>query len=442
MRFDKFNVLKKLGEGGMANVYLIEDKKGEKYALKELKTELLQDSDKIKRFRNESHVIKDFTIDNIIKIYAPSRTFRVYDDDGRNIRKTYAYIMEYVRGKSLKDYLASQKLTILQTNELFTSLLNALDYCHNKGVIHRDIKPANILLRKSNSFKDVLITDFGIAKMNSGLTDTGELTVEITLLGAPAYMSPEQISDSRKVDARSDLYSLGVVFYEVLTGAKPYSGSKWDIIAQHKDPKIKPLPPSKFNSDLDRKLEELVLRLLEKDITKRPQSANDALQLLNDATTRIITQPNSVDWKKYLYKDKTIIQISYRQKNRQLYTQKFFSLPIVIGRESPNDKERTIKYRLPREFRNVSRSHCEIFKNENGELVLRDISRGGTTVNNYALKNDVCHLKKGINELNLANSTHLRLEIVENKVFSPAFYATLSGAFIILIIITILVIFI
>jgi serine/threonine protein kinase len=425
IRFEKFKVIKKLGEGGMSNVFLI-DYENKRYALKELKQTFLQDSDKLQRFKNEANIIKSFDCPNIIKIITPAKFIRVYKDD-EYIYKSLVYIMEYIEASSLKDILEQQPLSIKQVNDLFTAILTALDYSHTKGVIHRDIKPGNILIKNINDLKSSVLCDFGIAKMSRKITKTEEeLTQELSVLGAPAYMSPEQINDSRNVSPRSDLYSVGVVMYEVLTGIKPYIGNKWDIIYQHKNEKIKPKPPRQINHAIDEKLERLTLLLLEKNPRNRPSSAKEASNMLFDATTSVTSSPQ-IDWKSLFYTKNIIINIEYISK-KMSFNKSYTNFPISIGRLDINKKDPADKFSLPEYLRTVSRDHSDIFINEKNELIYRDKSRYGTNVNNISIKNDSVPLKLGKNVLTLANTARINVYLNERKIVSKAFVFSTIGA--------------
>lgn len=412
IKFGKFEALKKLGEGGMAKVHLIRGPNNAYYALKELRNELLSDNIIIKRFYYESHSIKKFDCPNIIKIVAPTTWVKVFKDD-RQIGKAYVYVMEYLEQLSLKDLLQQKQLKLKQRKDAFKGLISALEYSHNKRVVHRDIKPANLLVRDCSELEKIVLTDFGIAKIDKSLkNESSELTVDLSILGAPTYMSPEQISNSKNVTASSDLYSAGVVLYELLTGRKPYEGSKWDVIAQHKDPNVKPQSPKRFNPNIDDKLNNLTLKLLEKNPKDRPKNAREVLNLLSDSSTTTISLNKKKDFTQVIYKKRPNVKIDFYH-NGKVYAQTFTTFPIVIGRQSQSTNGE-IKFNLPAEFKGVSRSHCKIILNENNQLILRDGSTYGTNVGNYTLKNQDYPLRMGANGLLLANTAKINVHLFES----------------------------
>ncbi|MBZ0199247.1 MAG: serine/threonine protein kinase, partial [Ignavibacteriaceae bacterium] len=369
IKFDKFEVIKKLGEGGMARVFLIKGQNNANYALKELKNELLSDDVIVKRFYHESHSIKSFECENIIKIIAPTRWVKVFKDD-RTIGKAYVYVMEYIEHLSLKDILLQKQLSIKDSLSAFAGLVTALEYGHSKGVVHRDVKPANLLIKDGSDLSQIVLTDFGIAKIHKSLkNEAGELTVELSILGAPAYMSPEQISNSKKVTNKSDLYSAGIVLYEMLTSKKPFTGDKWDVIAQHKDPNLKPTPPQKLNPLVDKRINDLTLKLLEKNPKDRPRDAHEVLNLLSDFSTTTISYSKK-DFTQVIYKSNPGVKIDYSH-NGKLYTQSYSNFPIKIGRyaqSAPNE----LKFNLPPELKGVSRIHCEVFLKDNNQVFIKD----------------------------------------------------------------------
>ena len=210
----KYKIVEVIGKGAMGVVYKGYDPVLERHvALKTVRKELVDQDTAgaiIARFKNEALAAGRLTHPGIVGIYDYGET------------KQLAYIaMEFVQGRGLRDFLARQERFGLQdVVSIMTQLLDALDYAHDHGVVHRDVKPANIIMTPSGRLK---VADFGIARIDhSNLTQTG------SIMGTPAYMSPEQYS-GQQVDRRSDIFSCGVVLYELLTGVKPFEGPTQSI---------------------------------------------------------------------------------------------------------------------------------------------------------------------------------------------------------------------
>ncbi|BBM85298.1 serine/threonine-protein kinase [Candidatus Uabimicrobium amorphum] len=254
---DKYEIIKVLGQGGMGIVYLAHDPQlNRNVALKIIHR---KSSTTTKRFLLEAKAISMLDHPNIVKIYHLSNT-----------EKGAPYIaMEYIEGTTLKDYLKTNpQLTIQQKVQLITPILDAIHYAHQKGIIHRDIKPANILIdRKGNP----LLMDFGLAKALD-LTDE-TLTQEGIVVGTIGYMSPEQAwSASVKTDSRTDIYSCGIVLYEMLTNKTPISAKNIiEYIQYLSDRKI--TLPRKHNKEIPLALQKICLKALEKNKRFRYQTA-------------------------------------------------------------------------------------------------------------------------------------------------------------------------
>jgi serine/threonine-protein kinase len=255
--FGNYEILKKLGEGGMGAVYLARDLSLQrKVAIKIIAPELSRHARLISRFQVEAVAQAKLNHTNIVTIHSFSQE--------KNI---YYIVMEYVEGISLKEAI-NEKIPVLQSLKIFTQLLEAVDYAHSQGVIHRDIKPANVFLAPDQTAK---IGDFGIAKVEGveGITRTG------TGIGSPVYSAPEQIL-GETIDGRTDIYSLGVTLYEMLTGA-PYlriTGDT-DYTALKKALEYKPPKPSTINPDIPPELDAIVMKSIAKDPAHRFQDANE-----------------------------------------------------------------------------------------------------------------------------------------------------------------------
>jgi eukaryotic-like serine/threonine-protein kinase len=271
-RLGKYELLERLGQGGMGEVWKARDTQLRRFvAIKFLHANLQNDPDFVTHFMREAQFIASLHHPNIIQIH----DFQLTDERGSG---TAAYmVMDYIEGGTLAGYISgsSRKGRFPGASDivyLFTSVSLALDYAHRQGMIHRDIKPANILLDKristSRPMGEPILTDFGIAKLQGG----GSATVTHTGVGTPLYISPEQAQD-HVVDERSDLYSLGIILYEVLTGITPFRGENpLAIMMQHVYET--PPPPALINQNISPKLSEVILRSIAKDPSMRFQTAS------------------------------------------------------------------------------------------------------------------------------------------------------------------------
>jgi serine/threonine protein kinase len=267
----KYHIESKLGQGGMGIVYkcrCADD--GSLAAIKVLPQQLASDANFFQRFKREVMTLQRLDHPNIVKIF----------DRGIHDGAPY-YAMEYVDGVSLEDMLPNgTKMDAPQAIGIVRTCAEALQHSHSLGVVHRDIKPANIMLNKAG---DVRLMDFGIAKV----LDATRMTVTQGVLGTVEYMSPEQ-SEGRLVTARSDLYSLGVVLYRCLTGRLPISGSSpSEVVIKLKTAQVD--PPISWVPEIPRNLSDLVMRLLEKEPTKRHESAQELIRELDRITQQIET---------------------------------------------------------------------------------------------------------------------------------------------------------
>ncbi|MFN5300043.1 MAG: serine/threonine-protein kinase, partial [Planctomycetaceae bacterium] len=260
----EFRLLRRLGQGGMAEVYLAEQTSLKRpVALKLLRRERLESAGAVERFETEALAAAALNHPNIVSVYL------VGEHAGRKF-----LVQEYVSGGNLRERVQKQgALDAEQGLRLLEQAASALSAAHKQGIVHRDIKPENLLLTEQG---DVKVADFGLAQLTlAGVRNN--LTQEGLTLGTPLYMSPEQVSDS-KLDQRSDLYSLGVTFYHVLAGQPPYSGKTALAVAmQHADPKQKPQPLAELRPDLPLVVCRIVHKLMAKDVTRRYQTAEDLL---------------------------------------------------------------------------------------------------------------------------------------------------------------------
>jgi serine/threonine protein kinase/formylglycine-generating enzyme required for sulfatase activity len=271
--FDKYSVVRQLGEGGMGEVWLVRhlDLDVER-ALKLIISAVAFNVEHRARFRREARVMAKFSHPNAVAVHDA-----VVRPDGNT-----AYIeMEYVRGKSLKDLLESGVPWPLdRTSRIVAQLCDALQVAHEHGIVHRDLKPSNLMLLDGQppDKEHLKVLDFGIAKI-LGVDQTdpeGLLSRTGIPLGTPLYMSPEQIlAESRSVDGRSDIYAVGIILYELLTGHRAFEGGYHKLIYQHLHTPVTPFFEKNPDVRIPPEVERVVLGCLEKNPDLRPQSARE-----------------------------------------------------------------------------------------------------------------------------------------------------------------------
>ncbi|MBD8100981.1 Stk1 family PASTA domain-containing Ser/Thr kinase [Plantibacter sp. CFBP 8775] len=264
-----------IGRGGMSNVFRgVDTKLGRTVAIKVLKSTLATDPAFRSRFRQEAQAASRMAHPTIVRVYDAGEE-RVKDGSGHDLIEPFI-VMEYVEGRMLKDLIAEGPVESDEAVRIAHSILTALEYSHRAGVVHRDIKPGNVMITTAG---DVKVTDFGIARAVSDSSTTVAQTTAI--LGTAAYFSPEQ-AKGETVDARTDLYSTGVVLFEMLTGKAPFRGDTAVAVAyQHVSER--PVKPSSINPKVSPALDQVVLRALAKDRFERYQSAVEFREDLDEA---------------------------------------------------------------------------------------------------------------------------------------------------------------
>lgn len=260
---DRYKLLTRIGVGGMAYVYEAEDLYlKRKVAVKILKEEFVEDEDFLKKFENEAQSAALLNHPNIVNIYDVGRE----NKEGKDLNYI---VMELVVGTTLKDAIQNQgKMSTEVIVRISKQIASALDSAHEKGIVHRDIKPANILITKNGEVK---VADFGIARLSSAAT----ITYTSSILGTVHYISPEQ-AKGRFINKKSDIYSLGVVMYEMATGHVPFDAENSVGIAI-KHIQEKPIPPIEENPDIHPGLNRIIMKCLEKDPTDRYHHASDLI---------------------------------------------------------------------------------------------------------------------------------------------------------------------
>ncbi len=256
-KLGQYEIVERLGRGGMATVYRARQvNMNRDVAIKVMSVELATNPQFVSRFEQEAHVIANLEHPRILPVHD-------YGHEG-----DYFYlVMRLVEGETLFDRLQRGPLTLDEAAEFLGQIAEALDYAHSRGIVHRDLKPNNVLI---DEWDNTYLMDFGLAKL---IASTRQLTASGAVLGTPAYMSPEQWRGA-PVDARTDVYALGVMLYEMVLGQPPFdSDTPFSLMYKHlNDP---PTPPREILPGLPPAVEACLLKALEKDPAERYQTAGE-----------------------------------------------------------------------------------------------------------------------------------------------------------------------
>jgi tRNA A-37 threonylcarbamoyl transferase component Bud32 len=267
---DNYKILSVLGKGGMGIVYKARDKSLDRdVAIKMMDTSLTRDESFLKRFQSEAKALAKLQNPNIVSVFAL-----------RESEYGFCIVMEFVEGGTLSDRLREEgRLSVPEAIIIFKQLLSALDHAHKVGIIHRDLKPGNVMLSQENVVK---VTDFGLAKIQAA----SAATVTVGTGGTLFYMSPEQVKGLANVDARGDIYSIGMTLYEALAGRMPFGSEDTDFSIRQAIVQGNIPSPDKLNPSLPREIVKIIQKSIERDPKDRYQTAGEMRQALEEFEQR------------------------------------------------------------------------------------------------------------------------------------------------------------
>ena len=355
----RYQIIEELGKGGMGRVYKAQDTEiKEKVAIKLIKPEISADRDTVERFQNELKFARKIVHKNVGRMY----------DLGKE-EGSYFITMEYVEGQDLKGMIRqSKQLSVGTAISIARQVSEGLAEAHRLGVIHRDLKPSNIMIDKDGNAR---IMDFGIARSvaGKGITDRG------VMIGTPEYMSPEQV-EGKDIDQRTDIYSLGIILYEMLTGRVPFEGDTALAVAVKHKTEI-PKAPREYNEQISEDLNRLILKCLEKDKEKRYRNAGEVRSELENIEKGIPTTEI------FMPREKTVpsreITVTFRK--RWLWAPVLFVAVIVIAmailflrREKPTVPAKEQKMLVVLPFENLGNPDDEYFANGMTEEITSRLS--------------------------------------------------------------------
>ena len=275
MEYGRYRILKELGKGTMGVVYQAHDPQIDRMvALKILRPDRMVSEAFVARFLKEARAIGRLSHPHIVTIY----------DVGED-HDTIYIAMEYLEGKPFNEVIRSGRLTVQDAVEIARQVAEALEYAHGKAIVHRDIKPSNIILTEDNRVK---LTDFGIARIED--TATAHQTQAGEILGTPVYMAPEQVM-GQTVDGRSDLFSLGVILYEMTVGRRPFAGNNIAAIFRSITQDT-PEAPEAADPFISKELSGLIMKSLAKNPAERFQTGAEMARALSAITSKPLSEPD------------------------------------------------------------------------------------------------------------------------------------------------------
>ena len=383
-KIEKYEIIEEIGRGGMGIVYKALHPFLNRYvAIKVLPEHFINEKEFVERFTNEAKTIINLKHSNIVRLY-----------DAGIFNNNYYIVMDYIEGKTLKDFLKiNKKFDINEAIDIIIQIAKALSYTHSKGVIHRDIKPSNIIIEDET--KQPYLCDFGIAKAAYGT----KLTLTGISIGTPEYMSTEQCKGV-EVDHRTDIYSLGIIFYEMLTGRVPFEGDT-PLGVAYKHVNEIPTKPRIFNPQISPYLEKIIMKMIAKDLNERYSSMDEVIEdliLFKEGKFEKI-KANEFEI------NKCILNIKTNPKNTKVYidgeyigTTPLENLEINFGEYnfvfiSPEYKDYSKKIKLNEKIKEIfvdlEKEGVELKKKEEVFSERETLPLNALKENNFAIKDEV-----------------------------------------------------